>query len=190
MRAVQHDLIGVDEYLAGEQLSEIKHELIYGVVYAMSGVSIYHECLFRNLYLRIGHHLRDSPCTLYSSDMKLRVDDHFFYPDLIVTCEDRDQHDYYRDSPVIIVEILSPTTHRHDRTTKREHYVTIPTLLNYVLVEQDRTEVIVLQRHTGWRTDRYGPEDQVRLGGIALTLPVADIYHRVHRVSATTTGVS
>ena len=74
-------VITEEEYLAGEEISEIKHELIDGEVYAMSGASKNHERIAGNIFRKIGNFLDGSPCEPFSSDVKVKVDNNFFYPD-------------------------------------------------------------------------------------------------------------
>ncbi len=180
MQAAQTlDTISVEDYLEGEKISDVKHELIAGDVYAMSGVSKNHERIFRNLYLNIGNHLATSSCDIYSSDMKVRVANNFFYPDLMVVCDETTDHDYYTDSPIIIVEILSPSTRRRDRTLKREQYLTLPSLQEYVLIEQDSVDIEVIRRNNHWQSSHYFMGDQVTFDSIGLSLPVETIYQRV-----------
>ena len=180
MQAAQTlDTISVEDYLEGEKISDVKHELIAGEVYAMSGVSKNHERIFRNLYLNIGNHLATSSCDIYSSDMKVRVANNFFYPDLMVVCDETTDHDYYTDTPIIIVEILSPSTRRRDRTLKREQYLTLPSLQEYVLIEQDSVDIEVIRRNNHWQSSHYFMGDQVTFDSIGLSLPVETIYQRV-----------
>ena len=176
----QHDhLITEEEYLKWELANEIKHEYIDGYVYAMAGASKNHDRISRNLLRKFGNHLENSPCEPFTSDMKVKVGSKYFYPDATLVCEDKSQAEYYTESPTIIVEVLSKSTRRMDEKIKRMAYQTIPTLQEYVLIEQDFVDVEVCRRSEGWVSDHYFLGDEVFFESIRLTLPVAEIYARV-----------
>lgn len=171
--------ISVADYLQGELISDIKHEYIDGFVYAMAGASKNHGRLCVNMYRKLGNHLEGNPCEPFSSDIKIKVGQAFFYPDVTVVCEDDSDNEYYTENPVIIVEVLSKSTRRMDETTKKIAYQTIPTLKEYVLIEQDIVDVEVCRRSEGWVSKHYFLGDEVTFESVGLTLPVEDIYYRV-----------
>ena len=113
------DEITPDEYLQSELISEIKHELIDGYAYAMAGASKNHGRISANLMYQLVKHLKVSTCEPFGSDMKVRVDSNFFYPDVIVVCDDRSDNDYYTDSPIIIVEVVR----RSDDWRSKRYYM-------------------------------------------------------------------
>jgi len=167
------------EYLDGEKISEIKHEFIDGAVYAMAGASKNHERISLNVSRKFGNHLENSPCEPFSSDMKVKAGTAFFYPDVMVVCDNQDTDPYYTEAPVIIVEVLSASTRKTDETIKRRAYQSIPSLKEYVLIEQDIVDVEVCRRSQGWVSEHYFLGDEVTFESINLTLSVADIYQRV-----------
>ncbi|MEH6826341.1 MAG: Uma2 family endonuclease [Motiliproteus sp.] len=171
--------VSVEAYLKGEQSSEVKHEYIDGHVYAMAGASANHERISQNLTRAFGNHLENSPCEPIGSDMKVRIGSKFFYPDVLVDCNFDDSEPYYTESPTLIVEILSKSTRRTDETTKRLSYVNIPTLQEYVLIDQDLVDIEVVSRSEGWQSRRYYLGDDITLESIGLTLSVEEIYRRV-----------
>ena len=173
------DLISVEEYLAGELSSDIKHELIDGTVYAMAGASANHERISGNIYRKLGNHLENKPCEPFGSDMKLRINVNFFYPDVMVDCHFDNSEPYFTETPLIIVEVLSRSTRKKDTTLKFISYINIPSLQEYVLIEQDFVDVQVFRRSENWLARHYFLGDEVTFESIALTLPVEDIYHRV-----------
>ena len=101
--------ISEDEYLKGELLSDIRHELIHGEAYAMAGASRNHHRITRNLVSALTQYLNGKPCEPFFSDMKVKVDSCFFYPDALVVCDDEQGHDYYTEKPSLIIEVLSKT---------------------------------------------------------------------------------
>ncbi|WP_431066788.1 Uma2 family endonuclease [Methylotuvimicrobium sp.] len=173
-------LISVEDYLDGELIAETKHELIDGAVYAMVGTSGNHQRIAINVLAEFRSHLKNLPCEPFGSDMKVRVDSNFFYPDVIVDCHFDESQPYYTETPIIIVEVLSKTTRRNDKTVKLANYLKLPTLQEYVMIEQDYVEVEVLRRSEGWVSKHYYLGDDVTFGAIDLTLPVEVIYQRVH----------
>lgn len=167
------------EYLDAEKVSKIKHEFIDGHVYAMAGASKNHERITVNLVSEFSNHLKGSPCEPFSSDVKVKAGAAFFYPDVMVVCDNQDTDPYYTEAPVIIVEVLSASTRKTDETIKRRAYQSISTLQEYVLIEQDIVDVEVCRRSQGWVSEHYFLGDEVTFEAINLTLSVADIYQRV-----------
>jgi len=173
------DLISVEDYLTGELNSDIKHELIDGCVYAMAGASANHERISVNVLSEFRNHLKRSPCEPFGSDMKLRINANFFYPDVMVDCLFDNSEPYFTETPIIIVEVLSKSTRKKDTTLKLLSYINIPSVQEYVLIEQDFVDVQVFRRSEGWIPSHYFLGDEVTFESIGLTLPVEDIYHRV-----------
>jgi Uma2 family endonuclease len=173
------DLISVEEYLEGELSSDIKHELVDGYVYAMAGASANHERISVNVLRKLGNHLENKPCEPFGSDMKLRINSNFFYPDVMVDCHFDNSEPYFTETPIIIVEVLSKSTRKKDTTLKFISYINIPSLQEYVLIEQDFVDVQVFRRSEGWLVRHYFLGDEITFESIGLTLSVEDIYHRV-----------
>lgn len=172
--------IGVEDYLKGERLSDIKHQLIDGEVYAMAGASENHNLLALNIASELRSHLKGKPCRTFMADMKVRVMDDFFYPDVMVVCEADNEDEYYKKSPVIIVEVLSKTTRKFDQTSKRLRCQTIPTLQEYVLIEQDKGEIQVFCRDQNWQSFYYYLGDTIHFRSLDISLSVEDIYYQVN----------
>ncbi|QPK64908.1 Uma2 family endonuclease [Methylomonas sp. LL1] len=171
--------ISVEDYLAAELLSEIKHEYVDGQVFAMTGASLNHDRIAGNVFGELRNHLRNKPCEPFTSDVKVKVGMHFFYPDTMVVCDNSTKHEYYTETPVLIVEVLSKSTRRRDETLKRRLYQTIPTLQEYVLIEQDIVDVEVCRRNEGWVSNHYFLGDEARFDSVDVNLSVAEIYARV-----------
>ncbi|MFK5984333.1 MAG: Uma2 family endonuclease [Pseudomonadota bacterium] len=177
--------ISEDEYLQGELISEVKHEYINGYVYAMAGASRNHNRISNNLIRELGNDLKQKKisCEVFSTDMKVRVSEEntsFFYPDVLVTCDpDDNDSEYYVTSSVIIVEVLSKSTRKYDLTTKKLYYFNIPTLEEYVVIEQDICEVEVFRKSDDWRSTSYFLGDEITCDSIQTTISVEDIYYHV-----------
>ena len=173
------------DYLSGELISDVKHEFIDGAIYAMAGASANHGTITVNVSRKFGNHLEDNPCRIFVSDMKINVASNFFYPDVIVDCDFDESEPYFTDSPAIIVEVLSQSTSKKDRTTKRFAYLNLPSLQEYVLIEQDFVDIEVVRRKDDWGSKHYFLGDDVVFESIGLTLPVAEVYHRVNNEDMT-----
>jgi Uma2 family endonuclease len=171
--------ISVLDYLDGEKISDVKHEYINGEVYAMAGASRSHNILTGNVWSAFMAHLDGTRCISFSSDMKVNIDNQFFYPDVLVTCDDDLGDDYYTKAPIILVEVLSKSTRKMDKSFKLAAYKTIPSLLEYVLIEQEFAEIEICRRYSHWSSTHYFLGDDVHFESIDLTLSVEAIYRRV-----------
>lgn len=168
-----------EEYLRTEPDSEVRREYYDGRAYAMTGSKRNHNILSGNLAGEFRNHLKGSPCSTFSSDIKVGFGKKYFYPDVVVDCTEAEGDSYFANSPVIIVEVLSKSTKRTDTTTKLIHYINIPTLKEYVLVEQDSVCIQVLRKSKYWQPDYFYLGDKVTFESIGLTLTVEEIYQRV-----------
>ncbi|MDB4766439.1 Uma2 family endonuclease [bacterium] len=161
------DPVSVADYLAGEEAAVEKHEYVCGEVYAQAGGTNAYNCIATNATVELGSLLRGHQCKVYNSDTKIRIcsDDgtRFFYPDLSVICDSNPAGDSFQDRPVVIVEVLSPSTRRQDLGEKRENYCKLPSLHSYVLLEQSSAAAIVFQRSEKGEFERnaYVGLDQV-----------------------------
>ena len=175
-----HHFISVEDYLADELIRERKHELINGHIVMMASASANHERISGNIYRKLGNHLESTPCEPFGSDMKVKIGSNFFYPDAMVDCHFDESKPYYTETPTIIFEVLSKSTRRTDETTKRFAYINIPSLQEYILIEQDFVDIEVIRRAEGWISKHYYLGDQVTFESIDLSLSVEEIYHRVN----------
>ena len=136
---------GPDDYLVWEQEQSGRNEYVDGEVFAMSGASDVHGTAAGNLFAALHGQLRGKPCRPFIADMKVRVEHtgqtYFYYPDLMLACAPDDRETYYRRSPCLLVEVLSPSTERIDRREKLFAYQAIPSLREYLLVDPDKRSV-------------------------------------------------
>lgn len=167
------------QYLKAELTSEIKHEYLDGHVYAMSGAGKNHRILSGNIFSLLHNHLKDKPCEP-SWDARVKAAKNYFYPDVVVDCDENSSSDsLYAQEPRIIVEVLSRTTRHMDRGAKLLSYINLPSLQEYVLVEQEFASIDVLKRTDGWVSRHYALGDTIDFESINLSLSVEEIYHRV-----------
>ena len=175
------------EYLELEQAADTKHEYIDGEIHAMAGASDAHVKVTGNAYALLKNHLRGSGCTTYIADMKLRIvqDEAFFYPDVMVCCDPADQlpeQDLVKNSPKLIIEVLSPSTEAHDRGKKFMLYRKLLSLEEYLLIDPRNYYVELFHRENDiqWSlTAIEGAESQLALNSVSLTCSLADLYEDV-----------
>jgi len=185
MEAVrQLDWISAENYLEGEQASEVRHEYIGGVVYAMAGASDEHNTLSLTLAAELRTHLRGKNCRVFMVDAKVRLEivreDIFYYPDVMVACDPRDTDRFFKRFPKVLIEVLSDTTERTDRREKFLSYIQIETLEEYVLVAQDKMEVTLYRRAAGWQPEILRqPGQTLRLPSLDFSLPLTAVYEGV-----------
>ena len=136
-----------DEYLAFEETARVRHEYVSGHVYAMSGVKLRHARVVGNVAAGLRRAANDGPCEAFTNDLKVRADETtFYYPNVLVVCDTPDDETVFVTNPCVVVEVLSPSTRRTDRSEKLIAYRGIPALRAYVIIEAARQEV---ERH--WR---------------------------------------
>lgn len=181
----KYEDLSVESYLARELTSPIKHEYVNGAVYNMAGGTNAHHRIATNTLVALGGQLRGKPCKPFHSDTKIRVrsafSTRFYYPDVSVVCKPNPLTDTFQDDPVVIVEVVSPSTRRIDEGEKKDAYLSMPSLAVYILVEQAAANVRVYRRtDTGFVQEEYnGMEGQVPLPEIQAELALTDIYEDV-----------
>ncbi len=181
----RHDLVSVDDYLASEMNSEVKHEYLGGVLYAMSGGRNVHNQVATNICSVLWNRLRGGPCRAFNSDTKIRLRlpgyVRFYYPDASVICRQNPPDDTFQDEPVLVVEVLSDSSRRTDEGEKREAYLTIPSLNLYLLVEPKEPRVVVMRRtEQGFTREVWsGLEAVIPLPELGTELPLVDVYDGV-----------
>ena len=176
-----------DEYLARERQAEQKSEYFNGEIFAMSGASPRHVLIVTNVVAELRGQLKKRSCTVYSTDLRVRVSATglYTYPDVVVVCETPQFDDERKDTllnPTLIVEVLSDSTKDYDRGDKFEQYRTLPSFVEYVLIAQDKHHVehFVRQPDKRWilaETNRL--EDVITLTSIGCTLALQEVYDKV-----------
>ncbi len=173
------------EYLALERKAHCKSEYIDGHIIAMAGASRTHNRITLDISTELNLQLRGKHCEVFSSDMRVQTsaDDAYFYPDVVVVCGQQAFEDDRLDTllnPIVIVEVLSPSTERRDRGEKFTRYKQLDSLQEYLLVAQDNVHVAHYRRHGAqWRLNSYRTlEEVLLLPSISCKLPLRDIYRR------------
>ncbi len=177
-----NETISPEDYLVRERASRVRHEYVDGAMYAMAGASDRHNRIAGNLFIALGAHLPDR-CVAYMADMKLRVKleraELYYYPDSMVCCGPSDQSLDWRDNPLVVGEVLSPATERVDRTEKLHAYSRIPTLEDYILIEQAMPRVELFRRANEWQREVLLAGDTLRLASVDFEIGVDALYRRV-----------
>lgn len=177
-----------EDYLAVEREStDVRHEYLQGQVFAMAGGSYEHNLITANLARRLGNQLEGGPCAVLSSDMRMRIEaaDACAYPDVSVLRGEPLFYDARRDvltNPVLIAEVLSPSTEAYDRGGKFALYRRLPSLRHYLVVAQDQVAVDVFTRRPDgrWLLDAYAdPDAEILLEALDCRLSMREIYDRV-----------
>ncbi|MFN9508009.1 MAG: Uma2 family endonuclease [Planctomycetota bacterium] len=175
----------VEEYLQREATSLVKSEYVDGWIRAMTGASIRHNRVAGNCFLSLGSQLKGNPCTPFNSDTKLRIDrtdgKRLYYPDVQVVCESNDQLSVYQDHPVLIIEVLSPSTRAYDLHEKLDAYLSIPSLQCYIVLEQHQPIAYVMRRsNQGWIKETIqGLDATIHLPFLGCSLSLKDIYEGI-----------
>jgi len=177
--------ISVQAYLDGEKLARRKHEFVAGTIYAMAGATANHNRIATNATGLLYSQLRGKTCEVFNSDMKVRVrqkhDTRFYYPDASVVCEPNAQTETFHDRPVVIVEVISESTHRTDEHEKRDAYLSIDSLCVYVILASSSASAVVYRRRDeGFHRETYlGIDAVILLPEIEGSLALAEVYAKV-----------
>jgi len=175
--------ISVESYLEGERISPVKHEYVYGEVYAMAGTSDNHNRIAGSIYAGLLNGLRNSRREPFMGDIKVRVSANvYYYPDVLVSCEETVEDAHFRNEPILIIEVISPSTEHIDRREKLLFYQQMPSLQEYVVVEQKKIAVEIHRRHPNgsWITYFFNHNDEeVEFQSVEMTMKLEEIYRRV-----------
>jgi Uma2 family endonuclease len=181
----QHLKMSVEAYFALDNESiDVRYEYIDGYAYLLAGGTPAHALIASNLIAEIRAKLGKSPCQVYTSDAKVRLStSRYVFPDVTVSCDKRDQtlEAEMLQYPRLVIEILSPRTEAYDRGNKSGYYRACPTIQEYVLVSTQQRAVEVYRRANSkiWTLYTFGPDEQVELKSIGVTISVAAIYEYV-----------
>ncbi|WP_293360705.1 MULTISPECIES: Uma2 family endonuclease [unclassified Microcoleus] len=175
--------MSASEYLAWEPTQEERYEYWDGEVVAMSGGTRNHNRITFNFSKLLDDALVDRPWEIYMADVKVQVEPgrKYFYPDVVVTCDDRDNDPQLVQFPSLIVEVLSPSTEAVDRGTKFAKYRQFSTLQEYVLVqvEQPGLEMFRRNQQGQWVLSEYNLGDSLTLESVGVKIAIGDLYRQI-----------
>ena len=175
------------EYLAFERKSDTKHEFYRGELFAMSGGAASHSLIASNLIRAMGNALSDRPCVVHTSDLRVACPTGLYtYPDVSVVCGKVEYQDGTQDvllNPLVLIEVLSPSTEAYDRGTKFKHYQSIESLQEFVLVSQQEARVEHFARRPDsaqWTlTTMSELHGAVSFPALDCSIPMGEIYAKV-----------
>ncbi len=181
--AAPHRKYTLEEFVELEQYSNVRHEFFAGQIYAMAGGTPEHGTYCANVIALLSSQLQSMPCRVMTSDVRIRVGETGLstYPDVSVVCgsAERDRRDANAiTNPVVLVEVLSPSTEEYDRGEKLEHYKRMPSLREVLFVAHDTRRLEVHRRHPdgSWSVTDSASLEAVRLESIDCDVPVAAVY--------------
>ncbi len=177
-----------EDYFDAEETSEIKSEYYHGEIFAMTGASFNHNIIAWNILAALHETLSHTDCFAFPSDMRIQVDEakHYTYPDISIVCKDiafaKGRDDTIKN-PMVIIEILSDSTKAYDRGMKFTAYRKLPSLRDYILINQYRCQIEYFHK-TGlnrWESEELnGIEEILNIRSVSIGLPLKSIYHRVN----------
>jgi Uma2 family endonuclease len=186
-RQAETTYVTPEEYLALERQAEFKSEYFDGEIFAMTGASKNHNFIAGNVFSTLKQYLREKPCEIYISDMRVKIPSAnlYTYPDVAVVCGESQFEDDAVDTllnPTLIVEVLSKSTASYDRTAKFGYYRTLASVVEYLLIAQNgyHVEHYAKQANDRWLlTDFRSLEDVLQLDSVRCSLALKEIYDKV-----------
>ncbi|MEH1962671.1 MAG: Uma2 family endonuclease [Nostoc sp.] len=176
-------LMSAEEYLVWEPTQEERYEYWDGEVVMMSGGTRNHNRISGNFFKLLDDTLADRTCEVYIVDVKVQIEpgQKYFYPDVVVTCDERDDDPQLIQFPCLIIEVLSPSTEAVDRGKKFAKYRQSPTLQEYVLVQVAQPSVEVFRRNEQgkWVLSEYNLDERLRLESVDVEIAITHLYRQV-----------
>ncbi len=176
--------ISPEAYLLGEndRAEGSRYEYVNGKVYAMVGASRAHNLIGMNVSNLLYQAAMEAGCRVFQSDMQVKIkttgDERYYYPDVQVSCE-QETETYFNTAPCLIVEVLSHSTERTDRTEKLAAYRLIDSLQEYLLLSQDSPHAELYSRANDWRPEYFVGRDELHLTSLDLHISLEQVYRAV-----------
>ena len=188
MQLTEQQYYSIEEYLALEESADYKSEYIDGEIFPMAGGSTNHNQIAGNFYAELNFAFKTEDYHIFMSDVRLWIPKKriYTYPDVMVVCGKPEYYNNRTDTitnPRVIIEVLSPSTKRYDRSKKFEAYRTIPTVEEYLLLDQNRKYIEHFSKmdHNRWSFAEYNESDEtIALASVSFEIAVADIYNKVN----------
>ncbi|TKK65667.1 Uma2 family endonuclease [Ilyomonas limi] len=175
-----------EEYLEMERTALDKHEYYRGEIFAMAGAGKIHNIISVNLLAILATQLKGKRCRPFGSDARMHIPQNslYTYPDVAVYCNNNfDAEEDSFTEPVIIIEILSPSTRQYDRGQKFELYKDIPSLKEYILVDSENIYIEAFRKDENgqWPSEVCNQNNQLlALPFVELSVSLQDIYADTH----------
>ena len=175
-----------EEYIAAERKATLKSEYLSGEIVAMSGASLAHNLITVNTVTQLYNQLTEGRCRVFANDMRvgIREGTSYFYPDVVVVCDEPRFEDNALDTlinPIVVIEVLSPSTEAYDRGEKSVRYPQLESLQEYILISQDTVQVeYYLRQGEQWILSEFSAlEDVLPLTSIGAELSLNQVYRFV-----------
>jgi len=185
----------VEQYLALDEATDGKYEYLDGLVFMlrppssayaenalvdMAGGSVAHAALCARIATLVNVAVGDSPCMAYSSDARMKLaEKQYLYPDVMISCGQ--EAGSMLTNPIVVIEVLSPTTEKRDRGAKFKAYQALPSVQEYMLIGSEYKAIEVHRREGNfWRQYHYQEGDLVELASIGVSFPFDDVYRRIN----------
>jgi Uma2 family endonuclease len=180
--SIRSKRMSVEEYIQYEERSDIRHEFDNGKLIAMAGTTDKHNDICHNIKAALKKQLKNTPCRIQVENVKVRLTEHkrYTYPDVFVTCDERDLADaYIKRYPSVVFEVLSDSTRVYDKTAKFMAYKKIDTIQHYILVEPDSIDIEIFSKNTDgeWSAQSFHTiTDTLPIAALAINVPISEIY--------------
>jgi Uma2 family endonuclease len=180
MSAAGRHPMTIEEFLAWEEEQELRWEFDGFAPVAMTGGTAGHSAMQRNLQMALGVRLRGKPCQVYTADLRIRVGGSIRYPDAFVVCTPVVRTATVVDDPVVVFEVLSPSTASVDHFVKNREYRDTPSIRRYVMLEQDFIGATMFERMgDDWVGHVLGAEAALDMPEIGIAVPLVELYEGI-----------
>ncbi len=184
-KSLEDRIYSVEEYLELLKNSEVKLSYDNGKVYAMAGGKPNHSRIINNAQFALTSAFLNKDCSVFNSDLGVYIEQYknYTYPDITVACDNEDyERDLFLKNPKIIIEVASKGTEKYDRDEKMLKYLSIPSLLEYVIIRTEKPIVVVHSRGESGAFEisgAIGIDSSVYLPNFSVKLAMRDLYRRV-----------
>jgi Uma2 family endonuclease len=169
-----------EAYLEFEESATQKHEFVHGQIYAMAGATEAHNLVSGNLFAYLWNASQTGKCRIFGSDMKLEASEVYYYPDVMIVCDETDRDPKIKRRPCLIAEVSSKSTSDIDRTEKLFAYRKLEGLQVYILLAQDAIRAEIYRRDLdGWRYELYESGDTMKVPCVNAEIKLDDLYKNV-----------
>lgn len=182
MNVALHKPMTLAAFLAWEERQPTRFEFDGFQPVAMTGGTVAHNRIMRRLHRALERRLEGQPCEPFGPDVKIVVDGRARYPDAVVSCVPQSDSAQVIESPIVVFEVLSESTSRTDRIEKVREYQVTPSILRYVILEQDSIGATVFQRRDEtWAASTLTEHDRLSMPEIGVEIPLAELYADLRR---------
>ncbi len=178
--------LSLDEFIAWEERQELRYEYDGVTVEAMTGGTLNHGLIQANLLMALGPRLRGGPCRIIGEIVKIKTSTGIRYPDAMVICSPVDGRATWTSEPVVIFEIVSPSTARNDLGAKNTEYQTLPSLRRYVVLHQNvaAAEVFFRDEEGEWAHEFVSQHGALIMPEIGVSMPLSNCYEEIELTDA------